>query len=386
MPGVHPSNTGFMKCRRRLCWPRIGSAQSKVQHGRPGEKPLLESLSGLSYSEAIQRIIAVLSNPATGSLKSLDELDAVGFKVVHAFKVSGCVELTEDVLKAMKEYVPVSPLHNKVYLDVIQLFREEMPNTPLVGLFETDFHQTVPEYAWRYAVPRQWEEEYGVRRYGFHGASFRYLAGRARDLVRATDEEQRVVACHLGGSSSVCALKGGKSLGTTMGFSPQSGLPQSTRVGGRDAFCLLYLLRKGHSVEELEQELIKNSGLKGISDLSGDVPTLEKAVAEGDGKALMALEVFVHEVQKYIGAYTAVLKGIDALIFSGGIGERGAKVRSMICEPFEYLGLRLDPEKNLKVEGESRISAEDSRVEIWVLPTNEEVVVAREACQLLSKA
>ncbi len=362
----------------------IGAERSSVQH-RSGEEPLQsESCSGLTYSQAIRRIIAALTDSRFGVLKSLDELDAVGFKVVHAFQVTGCVRLTDEVLAAMEEYRPVAPLHNQVYLDAIRLFREEMPATPLIGLFETDFHRSIPPRAFHYAIPRRWLEQYGVRRYGFHGASFRYLAGRVPQLAGKPAQDLKIVACHLGGSSSVCAIRGGQSLETTMGFSPQSGLPQSARTGELDVFALLYLLRKGEDLAALEKELVRDSGLKGLSGLSGDVPVLEKAAAEGNEDARLALEVFVHEVRKKIGAYTAVLGGLDVLVFSGGIGERGAAIRASVCEGFDYLGLRLDPEKNRAGQGETRISREDSRVEIWVVPTNEEVVVAREAFRLLA--
>ena len=306
----------------------IGLEQTRVQHSTPSGEPVTETCAGLSYSEAIQRVISALTNSETGVLASLQELDAVGFKVVHAFQVSGCVELTEDVLKAMAEYLPVALLHNRVYMDVIRLFRSEMPTTPLIGLFETDFHRTIPTHAWRYATPERWLKQYGVRRYGFHGASFRYLASRVPQLTEKPAEDLRLIACHLGGSSSVCAIRGGKSLDTTMGFSPQSGLPQSTRVGELDAFALLYLLQRGESVEALARELIEDGGLKGISGISGDVPALEKAAAEGQSSAQLALDALVYEVRKKIGAYTAVLGGVDVIAFSGGIGERGAAIRA----------------------------------------------------------
>ena len=329
----------------------IGAAESRVGYRMGTEEPVEETCNQLSYSKAIRKIISTLSDSRYGALDSLEDLDAVGFKVVHAFQVSGCQLLTEEVLQAMEEYIPVSPLHNRIYLDAIRLFREEMPDTPLVGLFETDFHRTIPPHAYRYAIPKSWQTQYGIRRYGFHGASFRYLAGRVPELVGKKPESLKMIACHLGGSSSVCALKEGKSLETSMGFSPQSGLPQSTRVGELDSFAILYLLRKGLGIDEIEQELIKNGGLKGISGLSGDVPQLEQAAAEGNTEAQLALDVFVHEVQSRIGAYTAVLEGLDVLVFSGGIGERGAVVRSRICEPFHYLGLGTGSRKEFRSQG-----------------------------------
>lgn len=362
----------------------IGAPQSRVQHRIGAGNSQDETGPGITYAEAIRRILTVLTNERHGVLASLSELDAVGFKVVHAFRYSGCQILTDAVLAAMEEYVPVASLHNRVYLDAISLFREELPGTPLVGLFETDFHRTIPEHAWRYAIPLQWQEKYGIRRYGFHGASFRYLAGRTPQLTNVQSDDARTILCHLGGSSSVCAIRRGKSLETTMGFSPQSGLPQSTRVGELDAFALLYLLRKGWEVDDLEKEMIQNSGLKGLSGLSGDIPALEKAAAEGHAGARLALEVFAHEIQKAIGAYTAVLQGLDVLVFSGGIGERGAAIRSRICESFGYLGLQIDEKANQSTQGESRISSKDSSVEVWVIPTNEELVVAREVHRLLT--
>lgn len=362
----------------------IGAPESSVKHKPAKGKTRQETCSGLTYGKAVQRIISTLTEPGLGPLGSLEELDAVAFKVVHAFRLSGCRRLTDEVLAAMEEYVPVAPLHNRVYLDAIRLFQRELPQVPMVGLFETDFHRTIPEKAYRYAIPQAWQEDYGIRRYGFHGASFRYLAERIPELARKPDEQLKVIACHLGGSSSVCALKGGKSLETSMGFSPQSGIPHATRVGELDSFAVLYLLRKGLTVEEMEQGLIRDGGLKGISGLSGDVPVLEKAAVEGHERAQLALEAFVHEVRKTIGAYTAVLQGLDALVFSGGIGERGARIRTRVCEGFGYLGLELDPEKNIAASGEARISAENSKIEVWVIPTNEERVVARETYRLLT--
>jgi acetate kinase len=263
-------------------------------------------------------------------------------------------------------------------------FRELLPRTPLVAAFETAFHQTMPPKAYLYGLPYEWYESYGVRRYGYHGASHRYVSERAASLLGVPPAELRLITCHLGGSSSLCAIRGGQSIDTTMGFSPQSGTSMSNRHGDIDFWIVPFLMQKtGAAFEEIKDALWKESGLAGISGISGDVKELEEAAASGHERAALALDVFSYEVKKWIGAYAAALGGLDALVFTGGIGERGASMRQRICEGLEFLGVRIDPSIDASNAAEIEISPPDSRVKVLLIKTNEEIIVAREAARLL---
>jgi acetate kinase len=339
----------------------------------------------LDYTAAIHRMIAILTTGLSPVLAGLEDISAVGFKTVIAKGFEGCVRITEDVLRGMEEFTLLAPAHNPPYIRAIRLFRQVMPDTPLVGLFEPAFHVTAPEYAKVYAVPKEWRERYGVRRYGYHGASHRYISERIPILLGRPKEETNVISCHLGGSSSVCAIRGGKSVDTSMGFSPQSGLFHSTRHGELDPFAVLYVMREGNlSIDDMVELLTKKSGLLGLSGVSGDVRDLDKAAAAGNTEAQLALDAFCYDVKKYIGAYVAVLGHVNALVFTGGIGERGVGVRQRVCTGLEPLGIDLNHSLNEQVSGqEVRISADDSRIAVWVVPTNEELIVARATAELL---
>ncbi len=316
-------------------------------------------------------------------------IDAVAFKAVHAGpRFRGTFVIDDDLLAAMEEYLPAAPAHNAIYLTAIRAFREALPGVPLVAAFETEFHATMPEYAARYGVPAEWREQHGVRRYGFHGASHQYVAGRAAELLGRPADAIRLVSCHLGGSSSICAIRGGCSIDTTMGFSPQSGLENATRHGELDVFAVLCMMERcGWSLEEVRRQLTCTGGLAGLSGVAGgDVRDLEKAAAEGNADAALALEVFAYQVRKTIGAYAAALGGLDAVAFTGGIGENSARLRTACCAGLEFLGLRLDSARNEQGSGDRLVSSNDSAVAVLALATNEELIVARRAYRRLCRA
>ena len=338
-----------------------------------------------------------------GCVASSDDLAAVGFKTVLAEGVSGCARLDESVLKAMEAGNAAAPAHNPAYLAGIRVFSERLPKTPLVALFETAFYQWIPEAAKCYAVPSSWKE-LGVRRWGFHGASHKFVAERSAELLGRGDMAARsrrlyadkgrtpirkpclrVISCHLGGSSSVTGIRDGVAIGNSMGFSPQSGLPQNNRVGDIDAFAVLHVMRQsGLTVEETERQLCAESGLKGLSGGQSDLRDIQAQAAAGRESAQFALDFLVYETRRWMGAYYLLLNGADALAFTGGIGENRAKIREGVCDGLDQLGIRLDAEKNRSIQGvEGEISAPDSKMKVFVIPANEEWVVAREVKRFL---
>jgi acetate kinase len=306
-------------------------------------------------------------------------IDAVAFKAVHAGpRYRGTFRIDDGVIAALEEFLPAAPAHNAIYLTGIRAFRETMPGVPLVAAFETEFHRTMPDFAREYGVPKVWRDA-GVARYGFHGASHQYVAERA---VAMLGRELRLVSCHLGGSSSMCAIDRGRAVDTTMGFSPQSGLENATRHGDLDVFAALFMMeRSGWGVEDVRKQLAREGGLAGLSGIAGgDVRDLE---ASADDDARLALAVFAYQVRKTIGAYAAAMGGIDAIAFTGGIGENSARLRAACCEGLEFLGVRLDPDRNENGRGDRLVSPAESTVAVLALATNEELVVARRAFALL---
>lgn len=356
------------------------------------------------YGAAIEDCLAELKNG--GHIESEKDLAAVGFKTIMARGVNGCVRLDDKAVKAMEEFNHVAPAHNPPYITGIRLFAQRMPETPLVGLFETAFYQWAPEAAMRYGVPDAWDRA-GIRRWGFHGASHKFIAERSATLLGREDVASRaknlyvddnadalkgkaalrVISCHLGGSSSISGILDGVAIGNSLGMSPQSGLPHNNRVGELDSFAVPFAMRKlGLSVDEVERDLCQESGLKGISGVSNDVRDIQNQAAQGNSKAQLALDVFVHQAKHWIGAYLAQLNGADALVFTAGIGENRAEVRAAICENLDKIGIVLDPESNARTQAtEGVISSADSSVKVMVIPTNEELVVAREVNRFLNK-
>ena len=362
---------------------RIGAAESRTFAEIGGQKR--ESVSAVpDHAVAVRECLAQLTAPDFGCLEDAGEVSAIGFKAVHAGSAGGVRIVDEDVLQAMEALSPTAPAHNPPYVKAMRLLGRRLPEIPLVAAFETAFHETIPDRNRFYAVPWDWSQEYDIRRWGFHGASHRYVATRLGELLGRNDA--RIISCHLGGSSSICAIKAGKSVATSMGMSPQTGVPHNNRVGDFDPFALPVLMKKsGKSLEELLDDLAKNSGLLGLSGISGDVRDLEGAAATGDKRAQLALDVFTSAVRHYLGAYLVELGGADAIAFAGGIGENGVNTRTAVCAGLEELGIVLDPAANASTRSEGRISAENSRVQIWVVPTNEELIVARQTKELLER-
>jgi acetate kinase len=334
----------------------------------------------------------------SGAIASEAEIAAVGFKAVIARGVNGCVRLDEAAVAAMEAYNALAPAHNPPYVSGVRLFARRMPGTPLVGLFETAFYQWIPEAARRYAVPDAWHDA-GVRRWGFHGASHKFVAERSAELLGRDDVAERVrrlyvdggttpvqgpalrvISCHLGGSSSITGIRDGVAIGNSLGMSPQSGLPHNNRVGDLDSFAVPFALRHlGLSLDEVERQLCRESGLKGLSGLSNDIRDIDAAASKGDARARLALDFFVHEARRWIGGYWLELGGLDALVFTAGIGENRAELRAAIVARLEGLGVELDPQANAALRAsEGVVSAAGSRVKVMVIPTNEELVVARE--------
>jgi acetate kinase len=334
------------------------------------------------HAAAVRRCLAQLTDPQAGCLKDAGEVAAIGFKAVHGGRVSGVQRVTPAVLEAMEEMALVAPAHNPPYITAMRLLREKLPEIPLIAAFETGFHQTIPDRLKYYAVPYEWAERYQLKRWGFHGASHRYIAGRTAELLGRDD--LRVISCHLGGSSSLCAIRDGQSIATSMGMSPQSGLPQNNRTGDFDAYALPHLIeRSGKSLEEILSEMASQGGLHGLSGVGGDMRDVEQAAAQGNERAKLALDVYVSAVRHYLGAYLVELGGADAICFTGGIGENGVATRAAVCANLEELGIKLDPQLNAAARGEARVSADDSAVQIWVVPTNEELIVARQSKAVL---
>ena len=352
---------------------RIGESTGRISTQFTGEAWCVEDREIPDYPAAIHSVLDIL-----GQQYGISDVAAVGFKTVHAKDVTGCVSLTDDVLQAMREYMPLVPVHNQVYLTAIAAFKSVLPETPLLGLFETHFHQDIPLEAAFYGVPYAWYEKHGVRKYGFHGASHRYISIRARELYGAN----RIISCHLGGSSSICAVRDGKSVDTSMGMSAQAGLLNASRVGDLDAFALLYVMEKEQlSIEALRKILIQEGGVKGISELSGDFRDIQDAMEAGNAKAELAFKTFAYHAKRYIGEYLAVLNGADVIVLTGGTGQHSPLMREKILSNMENLGVILDAVRNAKNPAEGLISAENSPVRIAIIPTNEELIVAREVAR-----
>ena len=362
---------------------RIGSDESKC-NVEIGDYEHEESLHVPDHAVAVQQCLAQLTDTENGCLSDASEVAAIGFKAVHGGRFSGVQRITEEVLAAMEEMNGVAPAHNPPYINAMRLLSEKLPDIPLVAAFETGFHQTIPPRTNTYAIPHEWTEDFQVRRWGFHGASHRYISQRTPELMIRDRENLRVISCHLGGSSSLCAIRNGESVATTMGMSPQSGLPQNNRVGDIDPFALPRIMEAtGLSLGQVLAKLANSGGLQGVSGVSGDIRDLEAAAAEGNERAKLALDMYVTEIRRHLGGLIMELGGADAIVFTGGIGENGKAIRAAVCEGLNELGIELDSNANQKAAGEMEISAEGSKVEIWVIPTNEEIIVAGQTKSLL---
>ena len=344
-----------------------------------GGKPVFdEDLPMPTHSEAIAAVIDKLTSAEYGVVTSMKEIDAVGHRVVHGGeKFAKSVVITDEVMQAIEECTPLAPLHNPANIIGIKACQELMPGVPMVAVFDTAFHQTMPPVAYTYALPYEYYEKDKVRRYGFHGTSHKYVSQRAADMLGKPIEQLKLISCHLGNGSSVTAIDGGKSVDTSMGFTPLAGLPMGTRSGDIDAGILEYLMNKyGMDIKEMVNVLNKKSGVMGVSGVSSDFRDLEEAFEQGNERAGLAVDMFNYGVKKLIGAYAAAMGGVDAIIFTAGVGENSASQRMAIASGLEFMGVKMDEDAN-KVRGEERvISAPDSKVTVLLIPTNEELMIA----------
>jgi acetate kinase len=359
---------------------RIGSERSPIQMKtsrgeRQDERPVAD------HGVAVQMCLDQLTDPQTGVLAAPDEVAAIGFKAVHARGVSGVRRVDDSVLEAMDAYADVAPAHNPPYTRAMRMLLERFPNLPLVAAFETGFHATIPEPSRRYAIPDAWATDLGIVRWGFHGASHRYISWRMPELMGRA--EVKLISCHLGGSSSLCAIRNGQSVGCSLGMSPQTGLPHNNRVGDFDVFALPAILREtGLGLDQVLHILATQSGLLGLCGRN-DLRDIESAASAGDARAELAIGVFVAAIRHYLGAYLVELNGVDAVVFTGGIGENSRTIRERVCRDLSWFGMELDSARNETARGEAIVSSDASRVQIWTVPTNEEIVVARQARDLL---
>jgi acetate kinase len=336
------------------------------------------------YESAMELISKTLVHPDHGVIQSMDEISAVGHRVVHGGEeFVESVLITEEVEDAIERYFDLAPLHNPPNMEGIKACKKLLPGVPQVAVFDTAFHETIPQHAYLYAIPYELYEKHFIRRYGFHGTSHRYVAQRAAEMLNQPLETLKMVTCHLGNGCSMTAVKNGKSVDTSMGFTPLEGLVMGTRSGDIDPAIILYLIsRLGMNPEEINTMLNKESGLLGLSGYK-DMRDVQKSAAEGSQKARIALRIFAYRVRKYIGAYAAAMGGLDVIVFTAGIGENAATLRAEICEDLEFLGVEIDPERNRAVGKEATISSDASRVKVLIVPTDEELMIARDTTRIV---
>lgn len=364
---------------------RIGIDGRLVYTPAGGEKEI-SNLDMQTHKQAIQYVINALTNDKTGVIKNLDEIGAVGHRLVHGGEKFACSTLiTDEVIKAVEECSDLAPLHNPANLIGVHACQELMPNTPMAGVFDTAFHQTMPLEAYMYGIPYEYYEKYKVRKYGFHGTSHSFVSKRTAELLGKPAENLKIIVCHLGNGSSICAVDGGKSVDTSMGLSPLEGLIMGTRSGDVDPSVMEFICKKENmDINGIMEVLNKKSGVQGLSGVSSDFRDLQAGAASGNDRCEMAVDVFCYRVLKYIGAYVAAMNGVDAIAFTAGLGENDDVVRRKIVSRLGYLGITLDEAVNKETKGkEAVISTPDSKVPVWVVPTNEELAIARETVALL---
>lgn len=366
---------------------RIGIRGSLLTHEKTGQDKFKLEVAMNDHKEAIGHVLTVLIDKSHGVLESMDDIGAVGHRVVHAGeKYASSVLITDDVIAALEDCTELAPLHNPPNLLGIAACKELMPNTPMVGVFDTAFHQTMEPSAYIYAIPYEYYEKYGVRRYGFHGTSHQYVTQRAAEMLGRDPDNFKVITCHLGNGASISAVKNGVCVNTSMGFTPLEGLVMGTRSGDIDPAIISFLSDKEKvSVDAINNVLNKQSGVLGISGVSSDFRDIETAAAEGNYRANLAIEVFAHRVRHYIGSYFAELNGADAIIFTAGVGENDIDMRALICKDLENLGIELSEEANNVRGKETDLSTPNSKVKILLVPTNEELVIARDTNEITSK-
>lgn len=352
-----------------------------------GEKKILEK-DIPEHTVGVEFILNTLVNPEYGAIKSLDEINAVGHRMVHGGeRFSESVLLTKEVLDAFAACNDLAPLHNPANLKGVNAVTAILPNVPQIGVFDTAFHQTMPDYAYMYAIPYELYEKYGVRRYGFHGTSHRYVSQRVCEFLGVKPEGQKIITCHIGNGGSIAAIKDGKCIDTTMGLTPLEGLMMGTRSGDIDAGAVTFIMDKeGLNTTGVSNLLNKKSGVLGVSGVSSDMRELEAACASGNPRALLAEKMYYYRIKKYIGAYAAALGGVDIILFTGGVGENQWPCREAVCENLEFMGIEIDKAVNAKIRGEEAIiSTQDSKVKVVVIPTDEELLIASDTVAILDK-
>ena len=362
---------------------KIGLPDSFLTHRVGGDKYRIEQVI-TNHEEGIKLVLAQLTHPEYGVIKELAEIDAVGHRVVHGGeKFSSSVLITNEVIEAMKECIPLAPLHNPAGITGIEACEKVLPNVPMVAVFDTAFHQTLPKMAYLYALPYEYYEKYGVRKYGFHGTSHRFVAKRVAELMNKPEKDLKVITCHLGQGASLCAVDGGKSVDTSMGLTPLAGVPMGSRSGDIDPSIVTFLMKKENlTPDEMDTILNKKSGKLGVSGISFDDRDIEKAAEEGNERPKLAIDTFAYQVVGYIGKFAAQMNGVDVITFAGGIGENGLEIRKQICDSLSFLGIKIDDEKNNSRGKEVEITTPDSKVKVFVVPTNEELMIARDTAEI----
>ena len=363
---------------------RIGEDEAFITHKVNGQKIEIKH-PAKTHEEAVDFTLKQLINPEYKVIDSLDEISAIGHRLVHGGeKINKSVIITDEVVEVLKECIDLAPLHNPAGIIGIEACKKVMPGKPMVGVFDTAFHQTMPKERYIYPIPYEYYKKYGIRKYGFHGTSHMYVSQRLAEIVGKDISELKIVTCHLGQGSSICAVEGGKSVDTSMGLTPLAGIPMVTRSGDLDPSVVTFLMKKeGWTAEEAENMLNKKSGVQGISGLAPDFREIEAASYGDNERAEIAIEKFKYEIASYIAKYAVAMNGVDYIVFTGGVGENQINIRRGICEKLEFMGVKIDVEAN-NVRGEEKeISAPDSKVKVYLLPTNEELMIAKETARLI---
>ena len=363
---------------------RIGEDEAFITHKVNGQKIEIKH-PAKTHEEAVDFTLKQLINPEYKVIDSLDEISAIGHRLVHGGeKINKSVIITDEVVEVLKECIDLAPLHNPAGIIGIEACKKVMPGKPMVGVFDTAFHQTMPKERYIYPIPYEYYEKYGIRKYGFHGTSHMYVSQRLAEIVGKDISELKIVTCHLGQGSSICAVEGGKSVDTSMGLTPLAGIPMVTRSGDLDPSVVTFLMKKeGWTAEEAENMLNKKSGVQGISGLAPDFREIEAASYGDNERAEIAIEKFKYEIASYIAKYAVAMNGVDYIVFTGGVGENQINIRRGICEKLEFMGVKIDVEAN-NVRGEEKeISAPDSKVKVYLVPTNEELMIAKETARLI---
>ena len=365
---------------------RIGEKEAFITHKVNGKKIVIEH-TAMNHEEAVSFTLEQFINPEYKVIDSLDEIDAIGHRLVHGGeKISKSVVITDEVIQIVKDCTHLAPLHNPAGIIGIEACKKVMPGKPMVGVFDTAFHQTMPKDKYIYSIPYEYYEKHGIRKYGFHGTSHMYVSNRLAEIENKPVEDLKIVTCHLGQGSSICAIKDGKSLDTSMGLTPLAGITMVTRCGDLDPSVVTFLMKKENlTADEVENILNKKSGVHGISGQAPDFREVENKANEGDEKSAIAISNFKYSVASYIAKYAVAMNGVDAIVFTGGVGENQCGIRKGICEMLEFMGVKVNEEANSKRSEEILISTEDSKIKVYVIPTNEELMIARDTKKLIEK-